>query len=278
MIILFIFPALLTAAVLGLAAKPAVFFRCAVRRPYLFILNAMPLYLLTLLFFSAAGRLWLAFAAVSAVALPLALVHRFKVLIREEPFLPSDFTLIREAAVFSGAAKGHSSVLEVAIPAVTVVMAALSAYFGNPVWSGDARLITAAGVIVAFCALNRFIYRNGRLFRSGPAGGSPYKLADLCESRGFLYSFWHHMNKLGVVRPDGYSVSRAAQILAPYGRPKLPPEALAGEWDGLRRHPVNVVFVMGEAFTELSDEPFFTFEQDILAPYKQLKDEGFHGT
>ena len=247
LICLFAFPALLTAAVLCLEAKP--FFRHALKRPYLLALNALPLYILTVLFFTAFGRLWPALAAVSLVALAFALVSRFKVLIREEPFLPSDFILIREAATFSDAVKGHIGFIEIGIPLLTVAAVACSAFALSPDWSVSTRLLTAGGVLLAVWPLNRFVYTNGKLYCAG-----------------FPYIFWRHLNTIGVVKPEGYAEGRSAAVLSHYGEDR---KALSG---------VNVVFVMGEAFTELSDDPFFTLKSDPIAPYKQLKNEGFCGT
>jgi hypothetical protein len=248
-IVLLTFPAVLTAAVLGLSARPGAFFHSALKRPYLLLLNALPLYMLTLLGFAASGLLWLSFLIPAVVMLPFALVDRFKMLIREEPFLPSDFILIREAAAFSGAAKDHAGPVEVIIPVLTAAAVSLSAFVPSPVWGVQTRLLVAGGILLAAWPLNRFVYANGRL---------------ACD--GFLYMFWRHLNKMGVVKPDGYIKGRSAAVLSEYGSAK---DAVPG---------VNVVFVMGEAFTELSDEPFFALADDPLAPYKQLKAEGFHGT
>lgn len=260
-----IFAVILTFAVLSLAAHPEAFFQSAVKRPVLFLFNILPVWVLTLLFISVFGICWPAFAFVSLPSIILALVNRFKVLIREEPFLPSDFILIREAMTFSDAAKGHIGAVLILIPACIAALIIGSVWLPARALSGLERMYIALASSILFLLLTVSIYASTRIFRHGSVSGSPYRPVDLCESRGFVYSFFHHASLAGVVKPEGYDKDRVPQILSGFGTTK---DAVPG---------VNVVFVMGEAFTELSDESFFIFENDPLSPYKKLKNEGFAG-
>lgn len=65
--------------------------------PLVVLLNLLPPVLLTLLLYWSTGRPWIGFAASALVVLALSAVSYFKMQIRNEPLVFSDYRLISEA-------------------------------------------------------------------------------------------------------------------------------------------------------------------------------------
>ncbi len=261
------FALLLTGAAFALSPIPfRTALQCIAKNPMILLLNFLPVLLLTLLLYAAFNRLWPAFALVSVIVTVLTLVNYFKTIVRQEPFMPSDILVIREAMTFSGAAAYHIHWTMIATLLGVVAMVVFSAFISVPKSGWIARSSLAAGALLAFFLLNQFVYSNKTLYFSFYCHGSTSKMTDIYESRGFLYSFWYNINGMRIDRPEGYSAGNARDILEPYagGTAEETP-------------PVNVILILQESFTELSEDEFFSFEQDPLEHYKKLKTESLYG-
>ncbi|MDR1669539.1 MAG: LTA synthase family protein [Oscillospiraceae bacterium] len=263
----FIFSLLMTGAAFLLSPIPfKTALKCIGKNPLILLLNFLPVFLLTLLAYAVFNRLWPSFALVSVLMTVLTLVNYFKTLVRQEPFMPSDLLVIREAMTFSGAAAYHVSVKMILTLVGIVAAVVFSVFIQTPKSGWIVRSGIAAAALLAVFLLNRFVYSDRALYFSFYCHGSTSKMTDIYESRGFLYSFWYNINGMRIDRPEGYTDGKARDILAAYDN------APAAE-----KIPLNVILVLEESFTELSDDAFFTFEQDPLENYKKIKEESYYG-
>ena len=224
------------------------------QQPLLLLLNYLPFWLLTL-----AGAFLLrdgfyGAALAGGVGLILSLVNRTMIEKRDEPFSPKDFALIKEAgdAVGSYGLSIHiPSLLTVILFIVLMVVLGKLFHAKRPMASRRSSWIMAlSGTAVAvgvFISLIFGVYSSKELFNSFPVKPRFY-MTGIYNSLGFPYCFCYHLNAYQVDRPEGFQSGVAAGYAAEY------PEAPGGD-------PVNVIFVMNEAFSDITDQPMFDYPQ-----------------
>lgn len=235
----------------------------------LLLLNFLPFWLLTL----AAGFLFsnsfYGAALVGTLGGILSLVNRTMVEKRDEPLTPKDFRLIKEAgnAVQSYDLSLHIPSL-LAIFGFLVLMLLLGFFFRGKrpfgkVWKNLCLALGGAAACVGvFIGCVHTVYASKELYNSFPVRAK-YYIAGVFEQLGFPYCFCYNFNQYLVEKPQGFSASEAASYASEH------PEQ---EEEGL---PVNVVIVMNEAFSDLTNHPAFDYPEgeEPLRFFNSLKNE-----
>ena len=244
-----------------------------VRHPLIALLNVLPALLLMALGYFLTRRAWAAqlFSAVPVIG--LALVNYYKIQLRGDPFLASDFRLLRTAGgILSRYSLDLSRVVLIAL-AGTVLTFLFALYLipnGSP--SKRTRL---AGTLVCL-ALVPLLYT--RVYMSQPlyektvnygAIESQWSQVEVFVSRGFWYPFIRSVSKALPDTPPDYNARDAAAFLAAYPNAGISPE-----------RKVNVIGVMLEAFADLSDFPALAEYDGVRAvydPLHELEESCVHG-
>ena len=232
------------------------------QKPVLYALNALPVGLLLSAAAFAFGNVFTGAAFANAIVCALSVANRVKIEIRDEPVFPRDFALLREAGDALGSYHLRFPVGEIAFAAVvtlclfglgvmTTVGASRRAQERSQRilrgWRG--RCLGVALCVAAFAVLTLTVYASNDLYNSLEAS-SPYRLSVVFNENGFLYNFCHQFTTYQVERPDGYDKSEAQSW----------DEAAPAESDAPKA--VNVVLVMNEAFSDITDAPAFAFPPD----------------
>lgn len=233
-------------------------------QPLLILLNALPVGLLLLTLSFLLGNVFYGAALVNLFVCGLSIANRIKIEVRDEPVFPRDLGLLREVG---SAVKTYSISYPWAAIAVTVLTTLLLFLAGHflkcrPLAPGHRppskkgrlfqRLLGAAASFGILVALIFTVYASGSLYGSFDVSNSYYVPAVFNEL-GFPYCFCHQFTTYPVNRPSGFRKSQAAAWET-------------GDQTGLGKN-VNVIFVMDESFSDITDEAMFdwTPETDPLS-------------
>lgn len=227
--------------------------------PLMLALNVLPVFLSMLLLFYISRRMVFSAGLAAGLFLLMAIADRVKVSMRQEPLLPADLTLAKEAAAilktfpeFTLLVGGFSIVLFLLLLVLAFLLSK------GREFPPKARLKGICGVLLCALACN-LCYASQTLYDSFPVIGNPYFQVNQYSSRGLLYSFLHQANAMQIREPDGY-IASAFEALE--GRPVTV---------NTEQKP-HIFMVMGEAFSDLSENEHISFEgyRDPLEQFKAI--------
>ena len=112
-----------------------------------------------------------------------------------------------------------------------------------------------------------FVYSKDGLYYKLPVKGNIYNSIDQCNSKGFNYSFLYNLKNSFIRPPEGYNEKEIAERDSKDQSKNI--EAIK------KMKRPNIIWIMGEAFTDLSQDPQFTFEKgnDPNENFKKLQKE-----
>ena len=236
-------------------------------QPLLIVLNAMPIGLLVLVFACLLRNVFLGAALVNLAVCVLSIANRIKIEVRDEPVFPRDFALLKEV----GSAMGtyHIQFPWTAIALVvlsTLALIAMGVLVGGkpfPVkrlrgWLG--RLLGAAASFAVLAGLILTVYASNDLYNAFTVSNA-YYIPSVFNELGFPYCFCHQFTTYPVDRPQGFDRGEAESWDA-------------GGQTGLGAD-VNVIMVMNEAFSDLTDADVFAYteENDPLSNLHALEND-----
>lgn len=224
--------------------------------PLLIVLNALPIGLLIVAFAMLFANVFFSAALVGTLCGILSIANRIKIEVRNEPLFPRDLGLLKEATSAAG-----SYAIRFPWPAIAAVviscalLVALGVFFrgrplspGRPIWTRFLLRLSGAVVTISLLVYLIFtVYASTSLYNAFPAS-NPYYVPSVFNDLGFPYCFTHHFTTYTVDKPAGFS------------------RAAAEEWDSGGQAPgqgapVNVIMVMNEAFSDVTDQPMFTYTE-----------------
>ena len=226
--------------------------------PTMLLLNILPVLLVTLLVYFISGRLLFSVSLSGEFFILFALVARVKAAMRQEPLLPADLSLAKEAMTIVKTFPLPAIVLAVAVVAVFLVILVVTfirSKGNRPAWKF--RIIGICAVLVCGFGSNQLLYANSGLYDGYPVIDNPYFQINQYNSKGLVYSFLHQFNIMQMEPPEGYNVETYEAI-------EKAPEVAAKE-----KRP-HIVMIMGEAFADLSENPHINFD-GYRDPMKNLK-------
>ncbi len=236
------------------------------RQPILILLNTLPVSVLLLILWFISKSLLLSSAITSAVFGVLALVNRYKITFRDDPFVPKDIALIREAFNSIERFELELDVTPIILLAAVVIILIIAAVFIKS-WAPKSIIARLAGIIVAAAVMVASfftLYTDVALYDSLQVSAR-YNITAVYNELGFNYNFIRHMNLYPVEKPDDYNEAEVQSWIE------------AGESGGKVTPQVspNLIFIMCEAYTDLSTAPAFDYnnDNDPLKNFKRLAAE-----
>ena len=230
-------------------------------QPLLIVLNCLPVGLLVLGFSFLFGDVFYGAAFVNFFAAALSLVNRIKLVIRDEPLVPKDFGLAKEA--FDAAGSYHLSFpwgIVALILLFTLILILLGRFWGCRLsvsrtrqWLG--RVLGFAGCLAVLTGMILTVYASSALYNSFRVSNS-YYIPSVFNELGFPYCFCYNFSTYQLEKPEGFSKTEAAAYET-------------GDQTGLGKS-VNVIMVMNEAFSDLTDDPAFTYGSGEDDPLQNL--------
>jgi len=258
---LFIYGGMLTAAsIFLLPTRFIASVQIFTQSPMLILLNGLPIWLLIGLLFGISRNLVVSTALPTVIIFVMSLINRGKVFFRDEPFLLADIFLFNEVRYVTSEITFYTewAIIVLIIFFIILIASLLNVRPYKPRWRFS--LPGAVGCVICMAVLLPAVYWDQQYFGSFPVEGSRFRLVDIYNSRGSVYSFLALASRFSPQRPAGFSEQLAREILEQQDTTPLP------------RDPghINVIVVMGESFSRLSDNTAFSFESDPLTAFHTL--------
>ena len=223
-------------------------------------LNAFPILAVLLVCYWIVGNPFAAAGTAGLIVNLLSYVNLVKTDCRNDPFIPADIGLVREAV---NAAGEYTLNLHIGTLAGILVLGALcfllAAVFRvkHPRW--QVRVIGAVAVLGAFVWSVPKVYQSVELYTPRGENLSKSNVPEVFRLCGFPYCFLHNYDLYPIEKPEGYQKSTveqwAEEDAAEYTKPGVQP---------------NVIFIMCESYSDLSDEAVFQYAEEDNPMY------GFH--
>ena len=233
-------------------------------QPLLIVLNALPVGLLLLACAALFRNVFFGAALVNLVVCGCSLVNRVKIEVRDEPFFPRDFALLKEVGQIVGTYDLRFPVSAIlAVVVTTLLLAALGLALHCkpfPVKKLRGALGSVLGAALSSTLLAGLIvtvYASNDLYNSFKVSNA-YYVPSVFNELGFPYCFCHQFTTYPVDKPDGYS------------------RAAAERWESEftpanQGKDVNIIMVMNEAFSDISDADIFNWTEDPLPTLHALQ-------
>ncbi|MFR6449261.1 MAG: LTA synthase family protein [Peptoniphilus grossensis] len=267
-----LFAIILTFAMLLLAPSDAPFMEKITRSPLVLLLNFIPIFLTGILFQGIFGRRRFALILNSLFYLIFFTVHRTKVIYRNAPFRISDLALSFEALKMSQNSYKPDSTSIIIFIVSLFILIFLSRFFKSEKLRVRDRLIGILSIIISSVLLFNFVYSKDKIYNSLPLNGNVFNLIDHFNSKGFNYTFLFNLKKSFVRPPEGYDKKEMEKReRVDHGE----------DISVIKYNPrPNIIWIMGEAFTDLSQDEHFSFApgNDPNENFKKLqKNSIMHG-
>ena len=226
----------------------------------LFLLNGFPVCAVILLCWCAVGNVFAAAGLGGLIVNLMSYVNLVKTDCRNDPFVPDDIQLLREAvnAASEYTLDLHWGIL-IAILLGSAVCFVLAHFVKSPKPRWYVRMAAALALLGCFCWSVPNVYQKTGFYDRRGNGMSKTNVAEVFRLCGFPYCFLHNYNLYSVEKPEGYDAAAMRELAAADGNVYQEPEVRP-----------NVIFVMCEAYTDLSDEDVF------LYPEEENPTHGFH--
>ena len=253
---------------LGTEAFSDGIFNDILARPGTALLNIWPPVALLFLLYFIFNRVWFSFSATAVATLLLSLANWFKLAARNDPFTPSD---LRSAGdVFALVPRGFSAIdtrvyICVGLCLVAAVLAAL--IVRSRIFSSKLRFCSLFAVVCLIIFSYFTLYTNDSIYASAAEPTAPGEETLAYVSRGCQYPFLHAANTSKVETPEGYDKYSTLAAFSRYVTEDVPAE-----------DKVNVVFVMFESFSDLSELDCLDMTNDVYRPLHMLQKDSVHGT
>lgn len=223
-------------------------------QPLLIVLNALPIGLLVVTFTCLFRNVFFGAALVNFGVCVLSIANRIKLEVRDEPVFPRDFALLKEVGSAMSSYEIQYPMGTIAVVLLTTLaLVVLGLFIGcRPFplarlrgWLG--RLLGAAGSMGILVALLLTVYASNDLYNSFRVSNA-YYIPSVFNELGFPYCFCHQFTTYPIDRPEGFDKAAAAAWET-------------GDQPG-QGEDVHLIMVMNEAFSDLTDDPAFTYTEE----------------
>ncbi len=221
-------------------------------QPLLIPLNWFPALVFTAVCYFLLQNVFYGGAIAGGVMALMSYVNLLKTEGREDPLVPSDIFLIREAFNAVGEYQLYMHWDKVIVIVLLVAAAIAAGFFIKSARLRlhlPLRLGCAVLTLAVFVASVQLVYRDKDLYESFTVPYA-YNIPSVYNTLGFNYCFLYNFNLYPVDKPDGFSRSEVESWIDASDEAPQEPDVTP-----------NIIMVMCEAFTDLSDEAVFAYSE-----------------
>lgn len=244
-------------------------FQYYLTQPMVVLLNLLPYVLLCLLVFCLTNRAWIGYLAGSVLCLVYSWAEYWKLMARNDPIYAEDLTVVSEALQMSG--QYIQITWQIVLSAVLVVLGLvfLLLFVKGRFLRRSFRFGVPAAIVVLCCWLYPNVYSSQSVYDSMTVWPEINQWFETNKyiSRGGVYPFLYSIQSAVPTAPDGYNTDEAVALLSEYETEDIPEE-----------ERVSVIFVMYEAFADLSTCTDAITGADPYADFHALQEESYTGT
>ena len=230
---------------------------------FAFILTSIALTFITLLLKVLTTKASISFGVVGVLMFIVHIVNYFKSSIRSEPFLPWDILLVGEAADISGATK-YKITIYIVLCAIYVLAGIGFGVLIDLKFKSPNRvkyrfsLITSLVLLIVTTIFGMTAFNSKSLNKMGLYIQSWNQLLSY-KNNGFLTSFIINMKNFIISPPENYSEEEVLKIVDQFNQTS----------DKKTNRP-NIIYIMSEAFCDITRCQNVDFGGEILPNYKNL--------
>ena len=224
-------------------------------QPLLIVLNALPVGLILLALTCLLRNVFFGAALTNLIVCGFSVANRVKIEVRDEPVFPRDLALLKEVgAIVSDYDISYpwGSVAIVVLASLALLAIGLVVKCKQfPFARLRGRLGSLIGIAASGAVLVSLIftvYASNDLYNSFKVSNA-YYVPSVFNELGFPYCFCHQFTTYPVDKPDGFSKGQA-ELWEQEAAPQK------GE-----KQPVNVIMVMNEAFSDITDYETFAYDE-----------------
>ncbi len=254
----------LATGLFSVALQPGPFFQSVydiVTRPLAILLNLFPVFAVLGLGYVLCGNVFWGTAVPSFPILLLSYANLLKIEGREDALVPADLGLLRE-----GLASAANYNLNLHIPLLLLILAYCAAVFtlGYFIKTSAPRLllrgVLGCATVGLITLMMVFVYPSKAIYNQFTVPDQ-YNIPSVFNTLGFNYCFLYNLNLYPIDKPQGYNASEVKQWEDQYLQEKK-----------MNDMP-NIIMVMGESFSDLSNEKVFAWqsaEENPIYRYNEL--------
>lgn len=220
-------------------------------QPLLILLNYIPIILVMLFLYFVSGNCVFASGISAIVFIAGSYANGVKSTLRQDPLIPSDLAVITEVKSILSNYDDIYTILAVAVIVILILICVVSFVFfkRSDSLTKVKRISGALCCFFCFIGMLNTVYSNSELYDKFPVSGNIYFKVNQYASKGFLYSFLYDTNNLKVEKPEGYNASEFTGL----------DDAVDSDSFKDSAKP-NIVMVMSEAFSDISNSDFLSFD------------------
>lgn len=237
------------------------FHRFLLANPSLFWLNYLPILFLMLFLWFLTNNGIFSICASGLLAVILAIANQMKITLRQDPLLPTDLKLAREAlTILKSFPEQDKTNIFLTVGGILLVVLLSLLFLKGPKHILQYRIVGCILTVTVALLFNSVYYVSESYYDRFPVDGNYYFQVNHYNSKGFVYSFLHNFNTMKIEKPLGYLSTNYAA---------LEKEAAVPASENKRPH---IIMIMGEAFSDLSNNENLDFSGygDPLENFKNL--------
>lgn len=233
------------------------------------LLNIFPVVFCMFLLYLIFNRVWVSFLLTSVITMALSWTNYFKLLLRNDPLLATDFSLFSEAAKIS---ERYSIQLNWKIYYVIAacILGTLAAFFLAKDRIRLARIRLIGLILLACIGIYSYnnVYMDSKVYASTEnyALISRWSSTQVYISKGFMYPLIYSIKSSVRKPPEDYSEKEAKDKLYSYEYSNIP-----------ENKKVNVISIQFEAYNDFSKFGKLDFNTDVYGYLHELEKESYSG-
>ncbi len=232
------------------------------QQPLILVVNYLPPLLMLILLYFAINNLFYSAAITSFIFNTFSLVNRLKIELRDDPFIPRDIQLVKEALNTVSDFQVEIKYDLFALIILAVIMFLVVGYFVKAKkMRKRTRIIGCIISLVVIFAANKYIYSSKVVYYNKLHVSNRSYITRVFNELGFTYCFLYNLNSYPVEKPENFSKESVEDLISTY----TVPDAVMPE-----ERP-NVIFIMNEAFSDIGMNEQFTYTKDN-DPYKYWRE------
>lgn len=237
-------------------------------QPQLVILNSLPYIIISFVVWFLTNRAWIGFLVSGSICLLYSFVEYWKIMIRSDPLYAEDLFLVSEAVRISDGYLFFNFRMLFAVFCIIFGTVFFFFFLRGKLFKRNHRIIATCSMLLACVPLYMFVYTSDKIYESFDVWENldPWIESNQYFSRGGVYPFLYSVKTAVPQPPNGYEEDLAESILKEYESDIIPEDK-----------KVNVIFVMYEAFVDLSTETDRITGGDPYVDYHRLLSESYHG-
>ena len=235
------------------------FLDTASTQPLLYVMNFLPIFLVVFLFYALFNNIFFAASLGSFIILSLSYANHLKTIYRSDPLVPFDVLQIKEAffAVVDFDIKSNTGLILLAVGLILLITI-IGIFLKGPKCSAKKYFLRLFIAILSLFLAFQIGYNTNHSSSFSIYDSFDHKNMGRIEAYsqlGFPYMFTFNFNTYVFQKPDDYDRSTVAR----WEKGQINDAAEASSAAGVKP---NVIMIMCEAFSDISDDPVFNFGEE----------------